>query len=53
MDSNNAVNSSQLCEQMNTAMPNEVDASVSADRGRPADVREVTVADQTGTPAEV
>ena len=33
MDPNNAVNSSQLSEQMNTAIPNEVLTSVSADPG--------------------
>ena len=48
MDSNNAVNSSQLSEQMNTAIPNEVHTSISADPGRPADIREVLNADQRG-----
>ena len=52
MDSNNAVNSSQLNEQMNTAIPNEVYTSISADTGRPVDIPEVPTADQTGTPAE-
>ena len=52
MESNNAVNSSQLSEQMTTAIPNEVHTSVSADPGRPTDIPVVTAADQTGTPAE-
>ena len=52
MDSNNAVNSSQLSEQMNTAIPNEVHTSVSADPGRPTDIPVVTAADQTGTSTE-
>ena len=52
MDSNKAVNSSQLSEQMTTAIPNEVHTSVSADPGRPTDIPGVTIADQTGTPAE-
>ena len=52
MDSSNAVNSSQLSEQMNTATFNEVHASISADPGRPADIPEIPNADQTGTPAE-
>ena len=34
MDSNNAVNSSQLIEQMTTAIPNEVHTVISADLGR-------------------
>ena len=38
MDSNNAVNSSQLSEQMNTAIPNEALTSISADPGRPTDM---------------
>ena len=52
MDSSNAVNSSQLSEQMNTATFNEVHASISADPGRPADIPEIPNADQTGTPVE-
>ena len=52
MESNNAVNSSQLSEQMDTAIPNEVHTVISADPGRPADILEVPNADQTGTPAE-
>jgi len=52
MDSSDAVNSSQLSEQMNTATFNEVHASISADPGRPADIPEIPNADQTGTPAE-
>ena len=52
MDSNNAVNSSQLSEQMTTAIPDEVLTSISADPARPADIPEVPAADQTGTPAE-
>ena len=52
MDPNNAVNSSQLSEQMDTAIPNEVHTVISADPGRPADILEVPNADQTGTPAE-
>ena len=52
MDSNNAVNSSQLSEQMNTAIPNEVHTSISADPGRPTDIPELVTPDQTGTPAE-
>ena len=52
MDSSNAVNSSQLSEQMNTATFNEVHASISADPGRPADIPEIPNADQTGIPAE-
>ena len=52
MESNNAVNSSQLREQMNTAIPNEVHTSVSADPASPADILEVTIADQTGTSTE-
>ena len=52
MDSSDAVNSSQLSEQMNTATFNEVHASISADPGRPADIPELPNADQTGTPAE-
>ena len=52
MDSNNAVNSSQLNEQMTTAIPNEVHTSISADPGRPTDIPVVTAADQTGTPDE-
>ena len=34
MESNNAVNSSQLSEQMTTAIPNEVHTVISADLGR-------------------
>ena len=52
MDSSNAVNSSQLSEQMNTATFNEVHVSISADPGRPADIPEIPNADQTGTPVE-
>ena len=52
MDSSNAVNSSQLSEQMTTAIPNEVHTSISADPGRPTDIPEVTAADQTGTSTE-
>ena len=52
MDSNNAVNASQLSEQMNAAIPNEVLTSVSADPGRPADIPELVTPDQTWTPAE-
>ena len=52
MESNNAVNSSQLTEQMTTAIPNEVHTSVSADPGRPTDIPVVTAADQTGTSTE-
>ncbi len=52
MDSNDAVNSSQVSEQMYTAIPNEVHAVISADPARPADIREVLKADQTGTAAE-
>ena len=52
MDSNNAVNSSQLIERMNTAIPNEALTGISADPGRPADIRELVTADQTGMPAE-
>ena len=52
MDSSNAVNSSQLIEQMYTAIPNEVHTSISADPGRPTDIRELVAVDQTGTPAE-
>ena len=52
MDSNNAVNSSQLIEQLNTAIPNEVHAVISADPARPTDIPEVPNADNTGTLAE-
>ena len=52
MDSNNTLNSSQLSGQINTAIPNEMHAVISADPRRPADIPEVTIADQTGTPAE-
>ena len=52
MESNNAVNSSQLREQMTTAIPSEVHTIISADPGRPTDIPVVTIADQTGTPAE-
>ena len=52
MDSNNAVNSSQLSEQMNTAIPNEALTNISADPGRPTDILEVPAADQTEAPAE-
>ena len=52
MESNNAVNSSQLSEQMTTAIPIEVHTSISADPGRRADIPEVPNTNQTGTPAE-
>ena len=52
MDSNNAVKPSEFSEQMNTAILNEVLTSVSADPGRPTDIREVTIAVETGTAAE-
>ena len=52
MGSNNTLNSSQLSEQMNTAIPNEAHTSISADPARPADIPEVPAADQAGTPAE-
>jgi len=52
MDSNNAVNSNQLSEQMNTAIPNEVLTSISANLGLPADIPELVTPDQTATPAE-
>ena len=52
MDSNNAVKLSQLSEQMNTAIPNEVHTSISADPARPTDIPEALNADQTGTPAQ-
>ena len=52
MESNNAVNSSQLREQMTTAIPNEVHTVISADPGRPTDIPVVTAADQTGTSTE-
>ena len=52
MESNNAVNSSQLREQMITAIPSKVHTSISADPGRPTDIPVVTAADQTGTPTE-
>ncbi len=52
MESNNAVNSSQLSEQMTTAIPNEVHTVISAYPGRPADIPELVTPDQTGTPAE-
>ncbi len=52
IDSNNAVNSSQLSEQMNTAIPNEVHTSISADPERPTDILELVTPDQTATPAE-
>ena len=52
MDSNNVANSSQISEQMNTAMPNEVLTSISADPARPADIPELVTPDQTVTPAE-
>ena len=52
MDSNNTLNSSQLSGQINTAILNEVHTSISADPGRPTDIPEVTIADQTGTSAE-
>jgi len=45
MESNNAVNSSQLREQMTTAIPSEVHTSISADPGRPADIPGVPNAD--------
>ena len=52
MDSNNAVSSSQLSEQMYTAIANEVLTSISADPASPTDILEVPNADHTGTPAE-
>ena len=52
MDPNNAVNSSQLSEQMDTAIPNEVLTSINADPGCSADIPHFVTADQTGTPAE-
>ena len=52
MESNNAVNSSQLSEQMDTAIPNEVHTVISTDPGRSADILEVPNADQTAPPAE-
>ena len=52
MDSNNVANSSQISEQMNTAMPNEVLTSISADPARPADIPEFIAVDQPGTAAE-
>ena len=52
MDSNNAVISSQLSEQMNTAIPNEAHTSINADPARPSDIPELVTPDQTGTPAE-
>ena len=52
MDSNNAVSSSQLSEQIYTAIPNEVHTSISADPGRPTDIAELVTPDQTWTPAE-
>ena len=50
MDSNNAVNSSQLSEQMDTAIPNEVHTVISADPGRSADILEVPNADHPPLP---
>ena len=52
MESNNAVNSSQLSEQMDTAIPSGVHTVISADPGRPADIPVVTAADRTGTSTE-
>ena len=52
MDSNNAVNSSQLSEQINTAIPNEVHIVTSADPASPADIRELVAVYQPGTFAE-
>ena len=52
MDSNNAVNSTQLSEQMNTAIPNEAHTSICADPGRGADIPEVPNAANTGPLAE-
>ena len=52
MDSNNAVKPSEFSEQMNTAIPNEVHAVISADPGRPTDILELVTPDQTGIPAE-
>ena len=52
MDSNNAVKPSQLSEQMNTAIRNEVHTSISADPGRPTDIPELVTPAQTGTAAE-
>ena len=64
MDSTNTVNSSQASEQQDTAIPDVVHTSISANPGRPnegqldgnpvpreVDIPEVTIADQTGTPA--
>ena len=52
MDPKNAVNSNQLSEQMNTAIPNEAYTVTSADPGRPTDIPQLVTPDQTGTPAE-
>ena len=52
MDSNNAGNSIQLSEQMNTAIPNEAHTVIIADPGRPADIPELVTPDQIGPPAE-
>ena len=52
MDSNNAVKPSEFSEQMNTAIPNEILTSVSADPRRPTDIPELVTPDQTATPAE-
>ncbi len=52
MDSNNVVNSSQLIEQLNTAIPIEVHTSISSDPGRPTENPEVPAGHQAGTPAE-
>ena len=52
MDSNNAVSSSQLSEQMNTAIPNEALTSISPDPGRPTDIPQFVAVDQPRTAAE-
>jgi len=65
MDSTNAVNSSQASEQQDTAIPDVVHTSISANLGRPnegkldrnpfpreVDVPGVTGADETGTSTE-
>ena len=65
MDSNNAVNSSQISEQQDSVILDVLHTSISVTPGRPnegqldrnpapreADIPEVPGADQTGTPAE-
>ena len=65
MESNNAVNSSQLSEQMTTAIPDVVHTSITANPGRPnegqldrnpvpreVEIPEIATADQTGTSTE-